>query len=148
MERLVRERIIESVRSDCTLGSPGHPPGERVATAAENASEILELVTNGLELRIPARDELFFSPEGGAPWVTCIACNNRLSDGVMFEALTTSAPVACPVCRDARPIESWTVHDGAFGNLALLFCWELRPDFIARARHWAETPLVLVHYRI
>jgi hypothetical protein len=153
--RLVERKIIEAMPTDCVLAALGHRPGPRVGEAAEDAS-FVELAVNGLEVRLPHGVELFSPAQGEPASVSCPRCKYALEAELLYEHLMPHDPfaptplVSCPGCRDARPIEAWTAHDAAFGNVAFFF-WNwtaLRASFIVEMKEYCGAPLTLLHEHV
>lgn len=162
LARLVEREIVEPMPTDCVLAGLGHRPGARARDALdpsylEQISHFFELRTNGMEIQLPQKIQLFFTSDGGEPWVSCPRCERRLADEAMWEALKPHNPFAeseplatCVGCGEKRPVDEWTAHDAAFGNLAFSF-WNwppLRESFLQDVRAWSGTGIVLIHEHI
>lgn len=129
---LVAKEIIVATPTDCVWGGLGYAPGPRIQDAVEGDLEFLRLKANGLEVRVPDRIELFYTTDGGEPWVSCPDCDTRLAHDVLFEHLTAQDRtgekqlVRCAACESERTIEEFDAHKSAFGNLAFYF-WNWSP---------------------
>ncbi|MFF4365139.1 hypothetical protein [Streptomyces sp. NPDC001594] len=149
LDWLVREGIVRAERTPCVLGAPlGHPPGDRWATAVEEADWE---PTDGL--RIETGRTVFHGGQGEPRYAACPHCAGRVQlateDWDRIEAAwepfdaavaawraTGRAVVACPGCGREGELAAWRWEDDyhAFGHLGFEF-WDwpaFSPAFLDR----------------
>ncbi|HEV3117698.1 MAG TPA: hypothetical protein VGY58_11625 [Gemmataceae bacterium] len=148
MNYLIRRRIIECERSDCTLGDKGgFRPGANVEealaswaargdeagplSAAVIANDLRGYACNGVE-EVVGRT-VFHNQGAGLDVVRCPLClANQLEEdwgdavGRWYDG-DDCAPLPCRHCNESSPIVEWTFDPPwAFGNLGFKF-WEWPP---------------------
>jgi hypothetical protein len=130
---LISRRIIQPELTDCTLGEPGHPPGEAHPSALADPSlaalhMLTHMLTNGVEITVGR--SFFWTPYTD---LTCRACGARCEPyeewveavGAWHE--DDAATFACPTCGHPERVTEWTgVSPCGFGNLGLTF-WNWPP---------------------
>jgi ribosomal protein S27E len=156
---LVARGIIEAAETDSTLGATGHRPGPKFAEALEDPRDqsFLRLAVNGLEVRLPEVGfELFVSPDGGFPEVSCPDCGRKLEAKTLTARLDqlndeSPVPVRCRGCGNGFDIVDWQpAPSSAFGNLAFAF-WNWSPlskRFIEEVAGWCGDPVVRVYEHV
>jgi hypothetical protein len=150
---LVETGMIESERTDCTLGDPGHPPGPGYSAAVtEDDDMLLDLSFNGVE--VPVGRTIFDPGQGDPTSATCPQCGEAVafmdpqsgeltSEWAAFAEVLDrwqeggSSAVPCPRCGVPIGINDWQWHEWfpiAVGCLGLTF-WNWPPlaeEFVAQ----------------
>lgn len=156
VNHLVQKGIIQKSLTDCTLGKPGHAPGDNFRLAIEDDDCGLDnLRTNGLEV-INER-QVFHNGGNGLDEITCPNCNANIIESDWGDKLdawvneTGEDKITCNQCNAVHSVAEYNFKPTwSFGNLGLTFWnWpELNQKFITEVEEVTGSKVAVVRGRI
>ena len=153
---LSKQRVIDSVATDCTLGEMGYPPGENYESILqEKDSQLMNLATNGLE--VITERHVFHNGGTDLDQILCKICGADLIEedwqtaiGGWYES-SEDENLPCPKCQNTCSITEYAfVPPWGFSNFGLTF-WNWNAfdaGFVRDVENFIGAEVVVVFGRI